>query len=246
MGRARIDGIYPEIDFGGFTRANMSILFLSRCQALARRARAVLDVGCGRGQGHEDRCEYRRDLRDLRASGRKVIGIDVDAAGASNPFLDEFRQIGPDFRWPVEDASIDFAVSDYVLEHVPNPSSYLGELRRVLRPGGVFLTRTPNRWSYIAIASRIIPNRMHAQVLAKVQDNRKSEDVFPTVYRMNTPRVLRRQIEQAGLQGVVYTVEGEPTYMQFSHAAFWVMDKVHAVLPPLFRSTLIAMARKPA
>ncbi len=246
MARAKLEKVYPELQFGGFTRSSMSLLFLSRGVALAQQAGTVLDIGCGRGQGRDDACEYRRNLRDMRGPGRKVIGIDVDPAGQTNPFLDEFRRIGPDFRWPVDDASIDFAVSDYVLEHIPHPDSYLSELRRVLRPGGVFLARTPNRWSYIAVASRLIPNRMHARVLSKVQEGRKGEDVFPTVYRMNSTGTLRRQLGSHGFDSVVYTVEGEPTYMQFSHAAFWLMDKVHAVLPPLFRSTIIALARKRA
>lgn len=246
MGRANLNTVYPEIQFGGFTRSNMTILFLSRGQALARKASTILDIGCGRGQGIDDACEYRRGLRDMRGAGRRVIGIDVDPAASTNRFLDEFRQIGPDFRWPVEDASVDFAVSDYVLEHIPDPAAYLGELRRVLKPGGMFMARTPNRWSYIACASRLIPNRMHARVLKTVQDNRKEEDVFPTVYRMNTAGTLRGQLRAHGFDGVVYATEGEPTYMQFSHAAFWLMDKVHTVLPPLFRSTLIVLARKRA
>lgn len=245
MGRANLVKVYPELRFGGFTRKNLTVLFLARAQALAMGSKTVLDIGCGRGQYMDDQCEYRRTLRDFRATGRHVIGIDVDPAGHSNPLINEFRQIGKDFRWPVDDASIDFAMCDYVLEHVPDPDAFFGELRRVLRPGGVFITRTPSRWSYIAVAARLIPNSMHAKVVGKVQEGRKEMDVFPTVYRANTRGALRKQLRRQGFEECVYSVEGDPNYMHFSHVLYRVMDMIHAVLPPFCRSTIIAMARKP-
>ncbi len=236
--------VYPELDFGGFSRLDCSVPFLARAQAMALAATTILEVGCGRGQGNEDASEFRRSLRDFRAPGRRVLGIDVDPVAASNPWLDEFRRIGPDFRWPVEDGSVDFAFSDYVLEHVEDPAAYFAELRRVLKPGGTFLARTPCRNSYIAIAARLIPNALHARVLGRTQLGRKEEDVFPTVYRANTRRALMRQLGQAGFETVVYAVEGEPWYMQFSSWLFRIMNVVHPLLPSFLRSTLIVMARK--
>ena len=241
---AFISHIYPELAFGGFSRLDCTIPFLSRAQALASGSTVVLEIGCGRGQGNEDGSDYRRSLRDFRVAGRRVIGIDVDPVAETNPWIDDFRMIGSDFKWPVESGTVDFAFSDYVLEHVGDPAAYFAELRRVLKPGGVFLARTPSRHSYIAIIAQLIPNALHARVLKRTQLGRKEEDVFPTVYRANTTRALRKFLGRAGFDTVVYSVEGEPWYMQFSSVMFRIMNVVHPLLPGFMRSTLIVMARK--
>ena len=143
ISREFIERVYPELPFGGFSRVDGTIPLLSRAHALAEGAKVVLEIGCGRGKARDDSSNYRRKLHDFRAPGRTVIGIDVDPVAATNPLIDEYRRIGSDFKWPVEDASIDFAFSDYVLEHVGNPEAYFAELRRVLAPGGLFLWTTP-------------------------------------------------------------------------------------------------------
>jgi len=242
---ARPDSTYPERRFGGFTRVDGTVPFFARVQALALGARTIVDVGCGRGEQLDDPSLYRRGLRDLRGPGRRVIGIDVDAAAAGNPFIDEFRRIGPEFSWPIEDASADLVLADRVLEHVPDPRAFVAELDRVLAPGGIFAARTPNRWGYPALAARLVPNRMHAQVVGYVQVDRKAEDVFPTFYRMNSRRGVRRLLGHKGLETVVLAIESEPNYFRFSHPLYATMARLHPLIPPAFRSTLLVFAARP-
>jgi SAM-dependent methyltransferase len=45
----------------------------------------------------------------------------------------------------LEDASQDFVIASHVLEHVANPIALIGEIFRVLRPGGVTLILMPDR-----------------------------------------------------------------------------------------------------
>jgi SAM-dependent methyltransferase len=236
--------VYPEVAFGGFSSVDGTVHLLTRAHALSMGATAVLDVGCGRGLGSEDTAPYRRGLRDFRRPGRHVLGIDVDQAAASNPFIDEFRIFSPGDSWPVVSGSIDFVFSDNVLEHVGDPAQYFEEVHRVLRRGGFFVARTPSVWSYPILASRLIPNALHAAVLRRVQSGRREEDVFPTVYRANSRRRLRRLLVDAGLEPCVYSIEPEPSYMQFSRLAFRAMALVHQVIPSPFRSTLVVLARK--
>lgn len=164
--------------------------FLAVSQLLAAEASTVLEVGCGRGAAVDT--NRRRPMGDFRGPGRRVIGIDVDDAGKQNEVVDEFRQIGPDGRWPVEDASIDLAVSDWTLEHVADPDGFVRELHRVLRPGGAFVARTVSRHSPLSWIARTVPDDQHASVLARFRHSRAARDVFPTTYRMNTDRDLAR------------------------------------------------------
>lgn len=245
MSSKLLERIYPESRFGGFTRHDGMLAFYSRVQSLSGPGDVILDIGCGRGAWNEDRCDFRRRLHDLRGAGRWVIGIDVDTAAARNPGINEFRQINDFGRWPLADMSVDLAVSDYVLEHVQDPASFLAEAWRVLKPGGHLCIRTPNAFGYVALAARMIPSRFHARIVSAVQEGRQEKDVFPTVYRCNTRRKLRRRLSDRGFECCVLAVDAEPGYAAFSTLAFRALVTATPLFPPMFRSTLHAFARKP-
>ena len=235
---------YPESCYGGFSRWDGTVAFLGRVHALAPTNGVVLDVGCGRGAAIDDPSPWRRQLADLRAPGRRVIGIDVDTAGTTNPIIDEFRPIPSDMRWPVENASVDCAVARSVLEHVPDPEAFFRELSRVLKPGGYFAAHTPNRFSYPSIVASLVPNRYHASVVGKVQDSREEHDVFPTVFRVNTKRKLRSISDRHGLDCYVHAWEAEPSYLMFSPFLYRVGAIVHRLIPQPFQTVLFVWARK--
>jgi SAM-dependent methyltransferase len=216
----RKDTFYPEARFGGFTDIDGTVAFFNRVNSLIESSSVVLDVGCGRGALSEDPILLRRNLQILQGKAAKVIGIDVDRGAQSNPFLDEFRLIQAE-SWPVDTSSIDLIISDCVLEHIENPKQFFVEVRRVLRDGGLLCIRTPNRWSYIALAATIIPGRYHSKVLSVAQDSRKEEDVFPTFYRCNSIRKLRSVMRTSGFEAVVYGYEAEPSYLSFSKIAYY-------------------------
>jgi len=233
---------YPETRFGGFTDVDGTIAFYTRVQSLLAESSIVLDVGGGRGAYADDRVPVRKNLRILKGKVARVIGLDVDPAAQSNPFQDEFRLLtGP--RWPVEDDSIDLCLCDHVLEHLGQPESFFENCRRVLKNGGYLCIRTPNAWSYVAWVSKLIPDHLHSRVLARVQEERKEEDVFPTLYRCNSLPRLRRMLDRYGFEHVVYGYEPEPGYLEFSALAY-ALGVLHQRFAPRFlRPVLHAFAR---
>jgi SAM-dependent methyltransferase len=235
---------YPETRFGGFSDVDGTVAFYGRVQALAGPGMTVLDIGCGRGAHREDPVGWRRELRQFRGKSACVIGLDPDPVANGNPYVDVFRRLLPGRPWPVDEGSVDLAFADCVLEHLEHPAEFFAEVRRVLKPGGVFAARTTNRWSYVALAARLIPNRHHARVLGKVQSGRKAEDVFPTLYRANTIPELRRQLRQAGLTGVVYGHESEPRYASFSRAAYGLAVLHQKFAPGRVKPSLFVFARR--
>jgi SAM-dependent methyltransferase len=236
---------YPESRFGSFTHVDGTVAFYSRVNTLLTPDSVALDIGCGRGACIDDPVPFRRGLRILKGKCREVVGIDVDEAGAENPFLDRFEKLSG-ASWPLETESIDLAVSDCVLEHIEKPDEFLSECFRVLKPGGYLCIRTTNKWGYVALASRLIPNRLHARVLGKVQSNRKEEDVFPTLYKCNTKGSLTRALRRVGFdETVVVGFESEPNYMAFSRLFYFFGALYQRVAPGAFRNTLFAFARRP-
>jgi SAM-dependent methyltransferase len=99
----------------------------------------VLDVACGSGIGT-------RYL--LKAGAQSCLGLDIDnlaIAYARAVYGDcVFAQCDATHLCLRDDA-VDVVVSFETIEHVKDQVSFLGECKRVLRPGGILLCSTPNR-----------------------------------------------------------------------------------------------------
>jgi hypothetical protein len=114
----------------------------------------------------------------------------------------------------------------------------------VLRPGGSLCIRTPNLLNYIALLSKLIPNRSHASVLARAKPGLGEEDIFPTLYRCNTLPAVRGALTRHGFSAVVYGYEAEPSYLSFSKAAY-ALGVLHQKLAPgLFKAAIFAFGKK--
>ena len=239
-----LEAFYPEARYGGFSKVDGTIAFFSRVCALLGKDLTVLDVGCGRGEYAEDPVPFRRNLRILKGKSRQVIGIDIDAAASTNPYIDVFQPIRGN-RWPIVDRSIDVCLCDHVVEHVENVQEFFSECRRVLKNGGYLCIRTPNKHSYIGLASRLISKKYHAAVLSKAQERRLVEDVFPTLYRCNTRKELRRALVAAGFENcVVYSHEAEPAYLKFSRFLYCLGVIHQRFSPSWLKPVMFAFARK--
>jgi SAM-dependent methyltransferase len=97
--------------------------------------RQILDFGCYDGGF----------LRFLDASWQKS-GIEPSMVAAEMAASGSIRILGPtvDAVGPEHNETFDAIVSFDVFEHLANPVAVLGELRRLLRPGGILLIETGN------------------------------------------------------------------------------------------------------
>jgi SAM-dependent methyltransferase len=104
-----------------------------------RAGLAVCDAGCGTGGA----LRWALALEPVVA----VAGADIspEAVGRARERVPEARlEIAPMSAMPFEDASFDLVLTNDVLQHVPEGEleQSVGELRRLLRPGGTLLLRT--------------------------------------------------------------------------------------------------------
>ena len=102
----------------------------------------ILDVGCGR-------CEV------LTAFGQ--LGLDISGIDGS----ERIRSFAPkniskleilDFtkeHFPFEDNTFDVIFTKSVIEHIHDPTHFMKEILRILKPGGIFISLTPEWASQI-------------------------------------------------------------------------------------------------
>ena len=100
----------------------------------ASNPRRVLEVGCGWGE--------------LAARVRDELGAEVVALDISPRMVELARELGVDAHvgdvqeLPFANEAFDCAIANWMLYHVPDVHRGLGELARVLRPGGRLVAAT--------------------------------------------------------------------------------------------------------
>ena len=239
-----LDRKRPETRAGGFARGDGTVTFYTRVNSLIEPHMTVLDLGAGRGSKLLGPSTFTSRLVRLQGKAKKVIGIDVDDAIKQHPFLDERHVIEVGAPYPLPDASVDLIVSEWVLEHITDPAPFAAEIERVLRPGGWFIGLTPSRWSYVAMGATIIPSSMHDAVIRKVWPERHVDDVFPTVYRLNTPGALKRYFSSDRWLHCSYATDGTPKYHANNWLLFTLFDLVHKLTPAALKTELVVLLQK--
>jgi ubiquinone/menaquinone biosynthesis C-methylase UbiE len=158
-----------------------------------------LDIGCGRRLFPEwmPRADEEQSL--LLARVHAIFGIDPDQDSLQDNRFVRFRVLGDSTSLPFANASFDVLTANMVIEHVAQPQALLSEVFRVLKGNGVFIFHTPNKLSYATAMSRLVPKDLKIKLIAFLED-RKEEDVFPTLYRMNTPARVKRLSSEAGFR----------------------------------------------
>lgn len=164
----------------------------------------LVDAGCGSG---------RIFPYDLKGRAGVIIGVDASRELAANASVTA-RVRGTLERLPLADATVDVILCKHTVEHLAEPAAALREFARVLRPGGVAVILTPNKYHYVPLLARLLPHPVHVAV------NRRrgvaAHDVFPTFYRANTAGELRRLAREAGLRvKALDAFESQPSYLAF-------------------------------
>jgi len=104
-----------------------------------KKRTAVLDIGSGMGTFLVAAKPYYKD----------EVGLDVSAQMAAfverqlgvKVFLEQFENFNYNKKFSLIHMS-------HVMEHIPNPKSWLDKAREVLEPGGVLVINVPNKFSF--------------------------------------------------------------------------------------------------
>ena len=127
-------------------RSNAHIARYTLARESLPREGLVLDAACGLGYGSATLAQC--------SPGIRVIGIEPSGFAvnyARDNFASQFPNLeyreGDVCRLPkIADASVEMVVSFETIENLESPEEFLAEVRRVLKPHGVFVGSVPNKW----------------------------------------------------------------------------------------------------
>ncbi len=184
-----------RLDAGYFTPDDYYEALVSK---LVTPGCAWADVGCGR-----DTFPSHPNLaRELSRRAGFMFGIDPDDNIAENTFVTERFQ-GP-IEECVTDRRFDLITLRMVAEHIVDPDRALAKLAELLKPDGSIVFYTPYKWSPMSIIATVVPFRLH-NPLKQLIWRSESRDTFPTAYKLNTRRDLRRLGARRSLQEVYFS-----------------------------------------
>lgn len=184
---AERDHLWPQISslpyFRGLLRA-VEARFYENIELPA----PTLDLGCG--DGHFASLVFNRKIevgldpweKPLReAEARGVYGRVVLSAADEIPYPDAFFAA---------------AVSNSVLEHIPNLEPVLMELARVMQPGAPFIFCVPNHRFLDSLSIARFFDRLHLHALGELY--RRFFNRISRHYHCDDPRTWQSRLETAG------------------------------------------------
>ena len=174
-----------------------------------KKGSVICDSGCGRG-------DFAQAFYD---EGMQVIGID----GSVSNYDTTFRKIGginlEIDTLPLEGNSVDVVFSKSVLEHIHKPNLYISEIKRILKPGGLFIVMVPDwqsqMWIYYDDFSHVQPYTVNGilDTLKIYGFNDVSAEKFyqlPSVWKNPTIKIFCRFLQIVG--GPVKTISKNKFY----------------------------------
>lgn len=154
-------------------------VFLEMMTSVKRKK--ILDIGCQSG----DVCYQ------LYENGHEPYGIDIlekliDTARDKYPKID-FRVGNCETKISFEDKSFDVVWAGDVIEHIRFTDTFINEVNRVLKPGGLFILTTP------------MHNRLKNIIISLYNFEMHFDPEFPHL-RFYTLKSLRRVLETRGFR----------------------------------------------
>ncbi|HEY3265646.1 MAG TPA: methyltransferase domain-containing protein [Armatimonadota bacterium] len=197
----------------------------------------VLEWGCHHAV---DSCIHRMRHGD----GVELYGCDIVPDDTYKPFHRFARLHYTCLTHPWEldypDAFFDVVTSGGVLEHVPDDARSVGEIFRILKPGGEFvITFLPNRYSYTEALQRRFGNATHDR-LYSIGSARKMLEAVGFRLTVARPYLMMPTV----LNGFPARVR---TAYERCNRPVWALNAVLERLWPLnlLSSNLMLVARKP-
>jgi len=170
----------------------------------------LLDAGCGK----------KGIMNKYKGMLKYAVGIDLSfTALKQNNSLDSYV-LGNLSQLPFPEAVFDIIISQWVVEHIPEPALCFREFYRVLKKGGGLILVTNSIYHPLMFFSSIFPAAIRDDIKKFLLPPEIEEDTFPTYYRCNSLKKMEDVLEGIGFSKVYDTYVGDSSFFIFSRLLF--------------------------
>jgi len=158
-----------------------------------------LDLGCGHEVIRPWALHRGEEESAFTGAPAMSVGVDRDMAALQSNVCTPHRVAADIQSLPFADDSFEVVTANMVLEHSENPAALMSEVWRVLRPKGVFVFHTPNKYYPMSVLAALLPDAVKSRLVALVS-RRQEKDVYPTLFRVNTRSAISAYSVSAGFR----------------------------------------------
>jgi 2-polyprenyl-3-methyl-5-hydroxy-6-metoxy-1,4-benzoquinol methylase len=129
---------YSEQNMPGVTKDEFRRLHESILKEISDEMSVILDIGCGNGWVS----------KDLIPLGKKVISMDISSINPINAVKQVQHKnhaglIADAYNLPIKENSVDCIIASEILEHVPDPKTFINNSITLLKNSGKLIITTP-------------------------------------------------------------------------------------------------------
>lgn len=174
------------------------------------------------------------------------VAIDIDEKALLENVLYDERILADARTLPFENELIDVIISRDCFEHIQNIEKMFSELRRVMKPGGILITITPNYLYLKGLFAKAIPPKIQNIIWEKL----KGRDVmpYPVFFEINTVWKWKKFSKKYEFDISEMMLYNDPLHWFVPYSLlYWLSELFHIILklPILkyFRSTMFVVIK---
>jgi SAM-dependent methyltransferase len=190
------------------THQHIAAVIVSEAKKFPQERLTVVDAGCGRGaliSFLHDALPVFTGIPDCRIHGFDVIDYasklvfprdTLDLLRAAHPaeqWADRITATTQSSSWPYEGESADVVVTNQVLEHVTDLRFFMGEVRRVLAPGGYCVSVFP-------LGNILFEGHLLVPLAGKIRGHDQRAAWLRSLYRLGLGKPVNRSRGAIGAQ----------------------------------------------
>jgi len=100
----------------------------------------ILEIGCGTGYGADYLSKFASNFVAI-----DISKVNISCCQTNYPKENLIFMVADATKLPFKDDQFDVVISFQVIEHIEPVLTYLSEIKRVLKAGGIFVCSTPNK-----------------------------------------------------------------------------------------------------
>ena len=129
---------FQEYEDGATRHENKRLHEAIANQVTNNKAQKILDVGCGNGWVAKTFCP-----QGMNVTSMDISTVNPIKALERYPFDNHQAIVADVFALPFKENSFDCVIAAEIIEHVPDPKTFIENLISVIKPGGQLIVTTP-------------------------------------------------------------------------------------------------------